>query len=394
VAQGFGELANQILAETIQNPTQRFQQSIAPYGLRYSDVTTGQPPVEAKGLGYFGGLPTDSGQTMTEFSTSFEINGQPISAPLVVPTLTPDELEILMSGQQPTESIYTKAYLHAMDRVEKGVSPFATGSDLRIPSGQDVYGVPIRKELFPTEDEYFKANPNVAGMAADDNQIILNPYSELSDSEKQSVALNEAARVRMRQGMVQAPTFDLTEEQQAKFMDYSPNVADIRATIASRILSGDPSAGIPTADQMQYVDELRQNLPRKMGIDSPLSRTPKNKTNGVTSLEPEEEGQFQNWIRNTGWFKEFVDQYGEEPDLNITDYDYRAAWKAGIEPVRDPYDQNRYHWASSTGEGQMLKSATHPTAWKETFMRQTGQNPDALGISSKEQADVYIQQMR
>lgn len=106
-------------------------------------------------------------------------------------------------------------------------------------------------------------------------------------------------------------------------------------------------------------------------------------------LAPDEEAQFQNWIRSTDWFKEFVNQYNEEPDLNISEYDYRRAWKSGIKPERDPYDNNRYHWPSSDPQGQMLKSDDHPTAWKERFMRETGQNPDALGLKNEQEAEIF-----
>ena len=107
-------------------------------------------------------------------------------------------------------------------------------------------------------------------------------------------------------------------------------------------------------------------------------------------LEPKEESAFQNWIRSTGWYKEFVKEYKEEPNLDDSDYDYRAAWKAGIQPERDPYDKNRFHWPSSLPSGEMLKSSTHPTAWKEQFMRESGQNPDALGLKSPEDANAYL----
>jgi hypothetical protein len=99
-----------------------------------------------------------------------------------------------------------------------------------------------------------------------------------------------------------------------------------------------------------------------------------------------DEQGFQQGIRGTDWFNEFVKQYGEEPDLRPMsndqaqgpNYDYRKAWAAGIRPERDPYDQNRFHWSSSTGSGDMLKADNHPTAWKEYFMRQHGMNPDSL----------------
>lgn len=101
-----------------------------------------------------------------------------------------------------------------------------------------------------------------------------------------------------------------------------------------------------------------------------------------------EEAEFQKGIKQTGWYKEYKKEYGEEPDLDITDYDYRKAWKAGVRPERDPYDNNRYHWGSSDPEtGEMLKSKDHPTAWKEDYMRKTGENPDAVGIT-KEQAGM------
>jgi len=110
----------------------------------------------------------------------------------------------------------------------------------------------------------------------------------------------------------------------------------------------------------------------------------------TSKLNADEESAFQNWIKSTGWYKEFRNEYNEEPDLNDSEYDYRAAWKAGIQPERDPYDKNRFHWPSSLPTGEMLKSPTHPTAWKEYFMRQTGQNPDAVGIRSPQEAEVYL----
>ena len=105
---------------------------------------------------------------------------------------------------------------------------------------------------------------------------------------------------------------------------------------------------------------------------------------------PDEESAFQNWIRGTDWFKEFKAQYNEDPDLNTKDYDYRAAWKAGVQPERDPYDNNRFHWPSSLPSGKMLKSAEHPTAWKEYFMRDTGVNPDALNLKTAEDAANFL----
>lgn len=126
-------------------------------------------------------------------------------------------------------------------------------------SAQNIYGVPTRK-IYPSEDTYFKANPHVAGMAAEDNRVILNPYSKLSDGEKKAVLMNEAARVYMRTGKAPPPSFALTPEQEKAFGGYSKNAADRKATIAARILSGDPSALKPTPEQLDYVKKLRTTM--------------------------------------------------------------------------------------------------------------------------------------
>jgi hypothetical protein len=126
------------------------------------------------------------------------------------------------------------------------------------------YGVGLREQLYPGEETYFKANPNVAGMAAEDDRIILNPYSKLSPTEKNAVMMNEAARVHMRRGLVEPPRFDLTPEQEKAFATYGDRKPDtMRQTLAARILSGDPSALTPTADQLEYVQRLRQFMGTK-----------------------------------------------------------------------------------------------------------------------------------
>lgn len=118
------------------------------------------------------------------------------------------------------------------------------------------YGIGLRQP-YPGEDAYFKSNPHVAGMAAEDNKIVLNPYSTLSEAEKRSVVMNEAARIYMRTGKIEPPNFSLSPEQEKAFGSYSKNPQDRLDTVAARILSGDPSALQPTPDQIQYVNQLR-----------------------------------------------------------------------------------------------------------------------------------------
>lgn len=124
-----------------------------------------------------------------------------------------------------------------------------------------IYGVPVR-EPYPSELEFFKSNQNVGGMAADDNMIVINPFTKLKSSEVDSVKENEAARIFMR-GSIK-PNFDLTEEQ-ISYLSSNPSYAqaseeDQKATIAARILSGDPSAGKPTSEQLAFVKSLRKAM--------------------------------------------------------------------------------------------------------------------------------------
>jgi hypothetical protein len=88
-----------------------------------------------------------------------------------------------------------------------------------------------------------------------------------------------------------------------------------------------------------------------------------------------DEKSFQSGIRGTKWYKQFADKYGEPPNLNAKDYNYRAAWKAGVRPQDYEHDPEMQHWASTTGKGESLKSTNHPTAWMEDYMQVTGSDP-------------------
>jgi hypothetical protein len=104
---------------------------LAPFGLRYSESLSDQPQI--KGRGFMGVIPTSEGMPMTELSSSFELDGQVIQHPLIVPTLTAQELQHLQMGGEPTPDIYSKAQQFALSRLQQGLSPFATPQDLRTP---------------------------------------------------------------------------------------------------------------------------------------------------------------------------------------------------------------------------------------------------------------------
>jgi len=82
-----------------------------------------------KGLGYFGPVSRPDGDVSTELSAEAE----GINFPLMVPTLTRQELDHILSGGSPTDEIYRKAYMHAIERGRSGKDPFATQYDTRSP---------------------------------------------------------------------------------------------------------------------------------------------------------------------------------------------------------------------------------------------------------------------
>ena len=107
------------------------QPGLAPYGMRY--LENGQDISEGtiKGKGYFGEIPVKKGGIMGEVSSAYEQDGKLISHPLIVPTLTKEEIDLLGMGLKPTPEIYKKAQDYAQQRIAAGQSPFATPQELR-----------------------------------------------------------------------------------------------------------------------------------------------------------------------------------------------------------------------------------------------------------------------
>jgi hypothetical protein len=113
------------------------------------------------------------------------------------------------------------------------------------------------RPLYQGEDMYFKSNPQVGGMASEDNYVLLNPYSTLSDKEKEAVRVNEAARLYMN--AMGVPNVSLTREQQGNLAGTTYSNADPmyqQATTLARILSQDPSSGIPTMQQLEAIKPM------------------------------------------------------------------------------------------------------------------------------------------
>ena len=115
-----------------------------------------------------------------------------------------------------------------------------------------------QREPWPGEVEFFRSRPDVTGMVAEDGRVVLNPLCQLTESQKAAVLLNEAARAFMvREEMI--PEFHLTQAQTTAFASYGSIQAQ-RATIAARLLSGDPSALEPTLEQVEFVQRLGQAM--------------------------------------------------------------------------------------------------------------------------------------
>lgn len=90
------------------------------YGLR--------PDGSPKGSGFLGPLKNKRGETMTEYSIGVSIDGQQMDIPTLVPTLTPEEVQTVLSigpSDPIPESIVQKAAAHAKQRLAAGKPVFA-----------------------------------------------------------------------------------------------------------------------------------------------------------------------------------------------------------------------------------------------------------------------------
>ena len=115
---------------------------VASYGKR----TDGTP----KGAGFFGEIPRmdDPKSFSTELSAEVNIDGKPMMFPLLVPTLTRQVINHLLStdkvnnndprSKQMESAIYEKAIQHAVGRINTGKSPFAQDGEFnQLPMSED-----------------------------------------------------------------------------------------------------------------------------------------------------------------------------------------------------------------------------------------------------------------
>lgn len=91
------------------------------YGNRFGTNTP-------KGLGFLGPLRRDDGDVMSEYSIGVKIGGKETEIPTLVPTLTKQEVQKILSmkdGDKLPESIVQKARAHAEGRLKEGRDLFA-----------------------------------------------------------------------------------------------------------------------------------------------------------------------------------------------------------------------------------------------------------------------------
>ena len=97
-----------------------------------------RPDGSQKGGGFFGLLKRPDGKVSTEISIGLDMGGKEVNVPLLVPSLTPEELNYLLQTDVESKdflkniprSIMEKAYIHAQERIKAGISPFALPDEI------------------------------------------------------------------------------------------------------------------------------------------------------------------------------------------------------------------------------------------------------------------------
>lgn len=114
-----------------------------------------------------------------------------------------------------------------------------------------------------------------------------------------------------------------------------------------------------------------------------------------TRLNADQESQFEEDMRfkepYASFYQEFFNNWGEYPNLDDPQYDYRGAWLQGIVPQRYSHDSNRFHWPDNYTDDQgntvWLKSDDHPTRWMGVFQ-------DKYNIDPNEASPALVQRAK
>lgn len=105
-----------------------------------------------KGTGFLGVLKRPDGDVSTEISIGIDFGQGEMEIPLLVPTLSQDEIDELLEGSKPSESIVDKAVAHARSRLGEGLSPFAQPGEGVSPTISAEENAQIDAALPPTKE--------------------------------------------------------------------------------------------------------------------------------------------------------------------------------------------------------------------------------------------------
>lgn len=238
--------------------------NLAPYGVRHSGEGI-------KGKGYFGPL-QGAGGISTEISAEDD-SGE---FPLLVPTLTAEEVQLLLAGGQPTESIYRKAAEYARMRRESGKSPFAGPTELRYPPPTD--------EVKMGVGGIAKAIKGLtaAEAAAQEAKALKKASEVFGKHEGKTLMITEADRTKVGQGFLGGPGFSGLQHVYPAYRDAnaawgvaSPSKASTIVSANARVPEGQaiwaPMLGSPTQHKSnQMVFDQILNKFRRAAKDGKL----------------------------------------------------------------------------------------------------------------------------
>ena len=149
----------------------------------------------------------------------------------------------------------------------------------------------------------------------------------------------------------------------------------------------------PVAEE--EVVETQDTLP-PMGGEVPIYEEPQQNIQqvewdaGKQILTPDEEQQFQQYMQTepsvTAWQEQVVEETGAPPDIDTGDYDYRAAWKAGVKPeaTNEPLEKTSEYaikWTTPEADGRQLMSPSNPNRYRinpQVTLPPYAQMPDPL----------------
>lgn len=110
---------------------------------------------------------------------------------------------------------------------------------------------------------------------------------------------------------------------------------------------------------------------------------------------PQREQEFQTAMQTQSpyadWQRQFRQKYGEAPNLDDSQYNYRLAYALGTRPQAYAHDPGMMHWSSAAPVAPYnapadLKGPNHPTKWMETFMQRYGVDPHEASSSQMSDA--------